>query len=210
MSNTINKLFLGCDPDLHTCAFAIVREDFSIHQVWVVRSEDTKEQDAVLGMIKNIIEHDPGYSAGFLEAYAVESQEIYLTGKGRTKNPRNILHLGHISGAVLNEFGSYFPDAAAYFPVPSAWKGQVDKLTHHRRILTKAGYADDEIVVCGGKDCYCTIVAPKAALLPGWEHMHHGDWKHVTDAIGLAQYAAERYLTEIRKQELLSKVRGKT
>lgn len=204
----MSKLFLGCDPDLHTCAFAIVREDFCIERVWVVRSEGSKEHAAVLGMIKALWNSDiTPYPDPIrrMTAAAVEAQEIYLTGKGRTKNPRNILHLGHVSGAVLTRFDGFLE--MAYFPLPNQWKGQVDKLTHHRRILTKAGIGPSYIFEKGGKNPYCGIQATGCSNI-GDMDLSHGDWLHVTDAIGLAQYAAERYVTEMRKQELLSKVRG--
>lgn len=203
----MSKLFLGCDPDLHTCAFATVREDMSIHQVWAVRSEGSKEQEAVLGMIRAFMKdhREVGLMHSGVAAYAVEAQEIYLTDKGRTKNPRNILHLGHISGAVLFKEAGYFFDAVPYFPLPGQWKGQVDKLTHHRRILIKAGVHPTQMFEAGSKDPYCGCLKD---VVVGSRDLNSGDWKHVTDAIGLAQYAAERYLTETRKQELLTKVRG--
>lgn len=193
------KYFLGCDPDLHTTAWACVDENYRIVFVSVSRANGATEQDAVIAMCRMIRMNG---IATTVAAAAVEAQELYQSGPHKTKNPRNILHLGHVAGACLHQVTQ--PNVDLYFPTPAQWKGQIDKLPHHRRILQRAGIPDRNMVQQGGKDSYmvCTVQVPGSASL------NPGDWKHVNDAIGLAQWAAERHKYETTKQQLLAQARS--
>lgn len=201
------NIFLGVDPDLHTLPIAAVDDNGVFVSATIAVSKYVKgvvEQQAVLEMVRVL--HDLDYALpGRMMAYAVEAQELYL---GKTRDPRNILHLGTVAGAALLRLREYGCLAEAYFPRPAEWKGEVPKDVHGRRILTKAGWGLSDLADAGGQEPYVYPRCPhRGALLGGYDsgRWNKGDWKHLTDAIGLAQWAAEKYRMAQRKAELLGR-----
>lgn len=191
-------LFLGFDPDLHTSAFATVDENMEVVNLHIFRVPATlKGREAVKAMADTINMNGRWAGGVVFGGYAVEAQEIYPTGPQRTKNPTSILLLGHISGAALCALsGVYGVGEHRYFPTPIQWKGSIPKIIHHRRILTRAGYNDAQIFETGSKeDGYCGLIDSA---------FNRGDWKHLTDAIGLAQWAANQYLNAQQKAKYLN------
>lgn len=192
--------FIGCDPDLSSTALAAVTDIGKLRELRVFRAY-TK-----LAMIKTIGWVDSFCFVEKTNAFAVEAQEIYPSGPNKTKNPGDILHLSQVAGALL---GRCFEDYRlgiefGYFPLPVQWKGSIPKIIHHRRILNKAGIPADYVGEAGGKDPYCYIKAgPWHDAFP-----NKGDWKHLCDAIGLAQYAAKRYSDDFSKTTALAKARS--
>lgn len=185
--------FLGLDPDMHSIGGALVNINGQLLEPFVIRSKGNKEKVAVMDMLK--------IAAEFLHqsnviAVAIENQELYLSGPSHTKNPRSILHLAQVAGGLLGIVLSNSLTAQIHFPKPVEWKGSIDKLPHHRRILAHAGIDDSRISVMGGKEPYCSV--------SGYENINPSDWKHVTDAIGLAQYAAKMYKFNEDKRRFLS------
>jgi hypothetical protein len=199
-------IFLGGDPDMHTCGLATVDENLKPTWVGCLRVDAKyKEQEAIVRMVQRINTH--WFNAMPVEqenSYAVESQEMYRYGRQSDTNPRNLLHLAHISGALLCRLNYIFPGGGGYLPKPAEWKGTVDKLVYQKWILQKAGVPFNTVVVLGGKKPYCSLLTSD---IPGSSDLNPGDWKHVVDAIGLAQYAATRYLKESRKAAALAAVR---
>lgn len=203
-------LFLGCDPDMHSTAFAAVDETMKILAVEVCNvPAKLKGTDAVLAMIDSF-----PWAMDNLKVWAnpsscaVESQELY---KGMTKNPRDIMHLAQVAGAACLKFTQcMIPDTVLYFPAPVQWKGSRDKLSHHKHILARAKVPVQFIGEMGGKEPYCFIYPDYAnANISGASDLTPSDWKHVIDAIGLAQYAAERYTFETSKAKALAIARSK-
>lgn len=192
-------LFLGCDPDLHTTAFAVVDENMRLQQeegcLKIVKvHEKLTGPDAVKEMVVILGAMTPAWPIG---SFAVEAQQIIPSGKNRTRRPQDIVLLGHVAGAALGM--RVVPSSVIrYFPLPVQWKGSVCKIIHHRRILNRAGYSDAQIFQVGKVtdkyDGYCGLVGSS---------FNKGDWKHLTDAIGLAQWAADQYLNEQRKAKYL-------
>lgn len=201
-------LFLGCDPDMHSMSFAAVDETLAIRWVGIVRVPDTlKEQDAAIAMIQQLAHYNyPVFTDHNIMAGAVEAQEIYLTGPSKTKNPRSILHLGNVAGAGLAVVAGACIAGTVYFPTPVRWKGSRDKLPHHWHILNRAKVPASHVREMGGKEPYCSIL-PSFPII-GAEELNPGDWKHVLDAVGLAQYAAETWLFQDRKTKLLNAARS--
>lgn len=202
-------LFLGCDPDMHTLAMATVREDMTIQTVKVfICPLELTESFAVVHMIRYLSHGNWPFTES--TAAAVESQEIYQDGPSKTKNPRSILHLARVAGAALALISMMDQPKAVYFPAPVQWKGSRDKLAHHKHILARAKVPAQAIGQMGGKEPYCTITTtgPNGYPIVGAENINHSDWKHVIDAIGLAQYAAERYLHETAKAKALAAARA--
>jgi len=193
------NLFIGCDPDLHTMPIVWVDEKLACVRIDLIRSK----AGGALEMIQAL---KRSFMSSFYDAFAVEAQEIYPSGPNRTKRPDDILHLGQVAGAALCYLSDLAGITVGYFPLPCQWKGQMDKLAHHKRILTAAGI-EDELWVYKGGPSGKYIAISKDAGIPGQADLNLGDYKHVVDAIGLAQYAATRYRDENLKAKFLKEAR---
>ena len=75
------------------------------------------------------------------------------------------------------------------------------------RIAEKAGIPADALQVMGGKKKYLSV-NQHLFTIPGDAGLLPSDWKHVFDAIGLAQFAAEKYVYETTKARLLAAARS--
>jgi hypothetical protein len=203
--------FAGCDPDLHTMPWAVVDENLRCSSImmYCVPSKH-KDSDAVLEMCRHL--HAPPYSFADaladrtsypFAAIAVESQVIYpLSAKVKQPPPNDILHLGQVAGAAVAVASRV--TGTVYFPTPAEWKGQVDKIAHHKRILRAAGVPEIYWMENGGKDKYMAVAGGAG---PPWAGFNRGDFKHILDAVGLAQYAATRYRDEQLKARYLQEAR---
>lgn len=206
--------FLGCDPDTHTMPWAIIGANYRPVAVGMIRSPKTRSIiDMLDEMSKSYTGIDKLKTVGCLvtypcRAFAVESQELYTEGPHRTPNPRSIMHLAQVAGAMYFMCRCWHRDATGYFPRPAEWKGQVGKLAHHHRIAKRAGMEDT--VIMGGKDGYLSVLANSmtAKSIYGTGDLSPSDWKHAFDAIGLAQYAAEQYFYQTNKTRMLSQSRA--
>jgi hypothetical protein len=198
-------IFAGIDPDMHTCAIATVNEDLTLVGLTIMRvTKKLKTHAAISAMCSQM---GRGVRPGELTitAHAVEAQEIYMEGPNKTPNPRNILHLAAISGAALTMLAVASPTSIPYFPLPVQWKGSIEKIIQQRRYLAKAGFQLEQIGEMGGKEPYCYIKDYKSDES---NKINDGDWKHLTDAIGLAQYAAKEYMEGERRKLALARARG--
>ncbi len=217
---TISPLyFLGCDPDTHTMPWAIVGQDYHPVAVGMIRSPKTNSVMDMLDEMSKGFTHINDLKKSRMTAhscelithscvaFAVESQELYTEGPHKTPNPRSILHLGQVAGAMYFMCRSWHREAMGFFPRPAEWKGQVGKQAHHHRIATRGDMPDT--VLMGGKDPYLSVVPNSATArsIFGAGDMVPSDWKHVFDAIGLAQYVAEKYLYLTTKEKMLTAAR---
>ena len=195
------NLFIGCDPDLHTMPIAWVDSSLACVRIDMIRNKTGGALEMTQALKRSSM-------WGGYDAFAVEAQEIYPSGPNRTKRPDDILHLGQVAGAAVCYLSD--PDPAStsvgYFPLPCQWKGQLDKQAHHRRILTAAGIEEELWVYMGGPSGKYIAIS-KDAGISGQTDMNLGDYKHVVDAIGLAQYAATRYRDEKLKAKFLKETR---
>ena len=128
-----------------------------------------------------------------ISSATVEAQDIY---RGKTHNPKNILHLGHVAGlAVMFLYHHISSSCDIFMPEPDEWKGTAPKQIHQARVLTSIGWP---FIKIGGKATgYC---APSST--PGFDldlnfeatkcKISKGDWKHLNDAIGLARWGMQR------------------
>ena len=193
--------FLGCDPDLSTMPIAIVDEDLNILDIHVFRNES--EHGGVFGMMESLRNRNK-WAWCTCEAVAVEGQMIYPKSAGKQPPPNDILHLGQVAGYMLACLAQTC--WTLYFPTPAEWKGQIDKLAHHRRILTKSHIPESAWLKGGGREPYLGV--REFGGIERLDAINPGDWKHITDAIGLAQYAAERWKAETLKKRLLQEARN--
>lgn len=164
-------IFLGVDPDSTATAWATVRPG-EVVAVGVLR----RKRDSKIGMIEMLSMWTPPACT----AAAVEGQAIHRSGNA---DPADIFKIAHISGAAAS---AIFRSSCrvVLIPQPEQWKGQVPKEVHHARILGRYGI----LYETGKGYCYPSGCA-KFARISGAGALNMGDWKHVVDAIGLADYA---------------------
>ena len=197
--------FIGADPDLQTLSLAAVDENSVLREVLVIKNlKGLTGRPAAVELIGQLVAHGfdlpsiQGHN-GPLAAMAVESQEIVYSAHTGA-NPRDLLLIAPLSGALV--FVAHCADAEeVYLPSPQAWKGTKDKQKHHRRIFRQIGWEYVE------KSGYC---CPKAISPGDLDYLecfngkiNPGDWKHITDSVGLALYAKAKYDKAKRKEKVL-------
>lgn len=178
------KYFLGVDPDLSSTACAVVDETGNEVGKWMTLS---RSRDSLLQM-KNLTVVDCLSHVQEYDGVAVEAQQ-HIPRKAGQKfeiDPNDLIHIAQVAGAAIGMAKKYlkYPLGIILFPLPVQWKGSVPKHIHQNRILRKAGYAAEQIGIAGSGDrkhCYIKD-----------SEFGKGDWKHLADAIGLAQWAAEQ------------------
>ena len=215
--------FLGIDPDMHHLGMALVNEDLHIVRVFCIKNRGSGSKDAVptgyeavilmahklAEVVKQSPITNPFHPAYSLVAAAVEGQEIYGRHKTGNKDPNCLKDLATVTGfSLMACLGALGVSPNAYVPLPKEWKGQMHKRAHQKLILGKAGVA--EYFHEAGSDTqtangYMALNddAPEG-LIPGSDTVLSGQWKHICDAIGLAQYAARTYLDGVVKVRLLA------
>lgn len=177
---------IGIDPDTKSTAYAIL-EDGKLTHVGVIKGKGLLAQ--VDGFIKagedyifcNSLMHDTHF--------VVENQQIYA---GKTKNPDSILKLAQVAGGIVGVLCAEY-ETRISMPKPREWKKCVPKQIHQARILSRLGW---EYKKSGSvKDGYCYPVGAKFEAdkkgIDGAE-VRKTDWKHIVDAIGLAQWGEKQ------------------
>jgi len=204
-------IFIGVDPDVHHTALAAIDDEgLLVGMHMIVVPSKLKGPDAV---IKGCVLAAKGMAAmraswGLDTAViAVENQEISYTAKSG-KNPRSMLPVAQVAGAYLTCLNHSFPVATAYFPTPAGWKGQVPKQIHQARICKAQNWEYLSLCTQGG---YCQptsapVVTDSAAIARIDSEYGKSAWKHMLDALGLAQWARARYISDVRKSEALAKM----
>ncbi len=177
---------LGIDPDVHTCAVAritISKTDLNI-SVWIVRNNKAKGREAALGMAHTLF--DTYLIAPLVDVLTVEGQDIRYAGKTNRANPQDLCNLALVTGAAY----ACIPARVKYSPLPSEWKGSVPKHVKQCRILDGLGI---KYCMAGGNHLY-PIPLNFEQYCVG--KVNAGDWKDLTDALGLAVWGLEKYKKE--------------
>ncbi len=205
-------LFLGCDPDMHAMAFAWVDAQLKpVHIELIKIPLKLKGADALLAMSFELSNHNLRLFNNYHQvtgAFAVEGQDLTRRDEeGRKPNPYTILMLASAAGIGMAYCQKHaLLETEGMMPLASEWKGQVEKKAHQQRILHHAGIT--EYSVMGGKKPFCVPTNHGHITKEVWGgKINDGDWKHIVDAIGLAQYAATCYLDNQRKQKYLTQAR---
>lgn len=182
---------IGVDPDLHRTAFAAVCEQ-QVLAVGVARVASwLKGPDAVAAMVAMLryhhsdAEHSWDHWTRLSSVLVVEGQQIYAGGKKSTKGWDSVLLLAQVAGAAAGILTQYRQDLI--IPRPQKWKGSIPKAVHQARVLKRRGIEYD---MKGSKTPksdtrYCV---PRGRLAAGSDTLADSDWKHVVDAIGLADW----------------------
>ena len=190
--------FIGCDPDVHQPAFAVVDDAGAVVDAFTVPQKKLTNRAAVVATCHALRKElwREGRSDLSFECGAVESQEVYAKGEHRTRNPDDLLLVATISGAALCALSLYCDNLL--LPTPKGWKGSVPKHIHQGRILgSRLGWKYEvrgSEPKRGKKDTrYCIPTEPPKHL-----NLLATEWKHAVDAIGLALFAREQHLKALR------------
>lgn len=196
--------FIGADPDLHNVALAVVDDAGVPCSVGVVEADGSTGRGAVVQMVLALHTFWCGlrvidlFPLEDIAGFVVEGQELYAgAGKGRTQNPRDIVFLSAVAGAILNRFHRAWPKATMYFPSPQEWKGSVPKDIHQARTCAALGWTYKKAAG------YCVPEAPPTLI--GAAALKKSDWKHVLDAIALARWARDEHFAKVRRASMLAK-----
>ena len=170
----MRELFLACDPDTKSSAYAIVDAQGKLVSAWVVRSKNLEScsyQHAI---------HLPEVEAGVTYHTYVESQQFYNGDDPR--KVKSMFQLARACGVIMMYVSQHFSQPSLI--LPRIWsKGKPKKHTSFWT-LKNMGYSVKE---AKGGYCYAEELLP---LIP------MGQQKHVVDAISIAQYAREQYQTK--------------
>lgn len=209
---TNETIFFGVDPDLHNPVIAAVNAAGICTGVLVIERKGKTEREAVVELIAELRETwgTSVWAAGIgyvtdTDYVAIEAQELYNVGLEKTKNPRDILFLGHVAGALIAIFAETVRRDHIFFPAPIQWKGNVPKHVHHVRILDKLGWTAEAKVQTN-----MTIYVPHETS-PNFpasaKGLHYKLWYHILDAIGLAQHAREKVMKKEQMNNALARAR---
>lgn len=202
-----NKLFIGCDPDLHKFSAAGINEKGELIFVALVKLKTVKGSRAGEASARMITQGLPKFLQWYeanvrgIDTYAiaVEGQNVVYTANKGAK-PQDMVELASVAGASLHALSTVcqHPDDTMFlFPKPSEWKGSVPKHIHQCRLLKKQGVT---YTMKGGKSPY---PVPDLSIMEDVKHgpdkINDGDWQDITDSIGLAHYAKEKYEAQERR-----------
>jgi len=180
-------IHIGVDPDTQCTGIAAVQFDMNgkprLYGAWVVKSER-----ALMAGIYAQACLSGRLDLGVYPAHvAIESQDLVYTAKQRI-SPQSMIPLIQVTGAYLSSMMARWSTAEFKLVKPREWKGQQPKKINQARTFNKLGI---EYKMMGGKDPYC--VPTKFPLLDGMEPWinvkNDGDWKHVSDAVGIALWS---------------------
>lgn len=117
-----------------------------------------------------------------IDRVVVEGQQHY--GRKNTSKPQDLLDLALVAGMIATAAAEEAPRAPLYVPLPREWKGQVDKLVHHRRTC-------DALAI--------PYVEKRGKVVPDWpsrfgnlRKLPDGMQNHVLDAVAMGLWAESR------------------
>lgn len=180
------RIFCGVDPDLHCTAIAWIDCSGKLIDVEFTKvPAKIKESDAVVATLSQLTE--TGLRHRRCQYSVVEGQKYY---RGKSRVPANdLILLAQVSGAAAVLLADV---STVEIPLPQTWKGSIPKPIHQARICKKLGVPYER------RKEYCVPdlhryqfenpeIASKILAIPS------SKWKHLLDAVGLAQYALKRW-----------------
>lgn len=180
---------IGIDPDVHNCAVGYIQYENGKMSlgVEIIRNKEGAERAAAINTIQTTAFRDLFEIKGNY-LLTVEGQDANYTGRTCAR-PNDILNLALITGAAIT---LYKGGMSCYSPLPREWKGTVPKDIKQKRILDHLGL---KYHMAGGKHPY-PVPSNYAPYVVGGCKVNDGDWKDITDALGLAVWGLEKYLKE--------------
>ena len=178
-------LYIGIDPDMHCQAFACIDEDDNVVWVQVLKiPRKLKGEEALEALCRQHTLDNFPFMSSDPHVCATESQQYYA---GDKVPAQALISLATASGIVMGFLESNIMCDRQYLVKPKKWKGTVPKHIHQARTLKSIGIDYEKT---SGKSPYCYPVGDICNRFP---HLKKGDWKHISDAIGLAVYAKKQY-----------------
>lgn len=174
--------FVGVDPDTVRPAFCLMDQEGKVLWLWCPKIENKRNWDMIHESNMQVI---PLVTC--LENFraCVESQYVDHGSKASST-----LYLARNAGACQMVVEALFQADQKLVP-PVKWKGSIPKDVHQARVLSKLGWG---YLKKGGKSPYAVPKNPPEQF----EHLKAGEWKHLVDAIGMAEWARQTYLKEQR------------
>lgn len=196
---------IGIDPDLHRTAIALVEPTVAgpmLRAFTVFRVPTTTTgSDAVVAMSRQVL-HGVLHFAACAEIgpnepvrVAIEGQSLVARPGFRHRRPDDIVHLAQVAGAALAACVGTFDEGTFLLPRPGEWKGQVAKHAHQARTLRALGIDYEFVGEEGAKGSYArptSIPLLSGALQGALGGVRPSDWRHLSDAAGLALWAAPK------------------
>lgn len=164
--------YVGIDPDSKATGICVA-EAQNKHSFYVIRASGRLAVDRMFEMAKMIRRFfqggEPDGLYGLHPKGVIVDYEIAIEWQqhrpGREKDPNSIFPVQAVAGMAL---ASAIPWASQmYIPVPSAWRGTIEKEVEQRRILAEAGLTLDS---------------------PEFAHIPRSMRTHCVDALGLVQW----------------------
>jgi hypothetical protein len=184
--NELPDYFIGCDPDMRNAAYAVVNRNgdlvtaFTVTSLNNVLSQSRAHKDAVQSLIPIL--------DGSVVVAGVEGQMVYKDDK--KSNPSDLIKLARSSGISCTYLTqSNVKDIQIL--LPSVWKGTAQKHVKQGEILRNLG--QEPVLKGKGDHRYCV---PKNDFL----NLSMTQYKHVIDAIGIAQWMHKSYSWEFKKR----------
>ena len=185
------KYFLGNDPDSKHNAFALLDLKGNVVDAWTISSKNSSELTQIRSHLATKSEDHPLLKEPFIAI--VEGQKVYPPKNGKfdaKSNPDSQIKLARASGIGSYWIGSQIGCEEIQIVLPKDWKGQKKKGPHQMMIWKSLGIK-------------ATLRASNTYACPDeFMGMKLTQLKHVTDAIGLAQYGLDQYLWKARKEQI--------
>lgn len=193
----MKKLYIGIDPDLRLLNAALVTDQKKALAVFARRNKDTGSPVAGSArMACRLVEDVIAYlvaNPDDLDAHeihlVIESQNMEYTGRTNNATKDKMVSLCQTTGCLMGAFSNL--STTIHLVQPINWKGNVPKSIHHQRIYKDAGLT---YIMAGGKEQYAVpaVLSP----LTDWSHdkINPGDFKDISDSIGLALYGVGKGL----------------
>lgn len=182
-------VIIGADPDMKQPSLAVI--DYKSGKVLAVRVIKVAEKKtewegvvecvkAIRGCYRSLLQdlHEPTVLAA-----CIEGQECSYSARVGA-NPRSIMFLANVAGALLGEAG--YECGNLFFPSPNDWKGSVPKQIHQSRVLSSLGWDFEKV---GSADRGYARPTQELPTVMGSGEVTKGQWKHLVDAIGLGLWA---------------------
>ena len=204
----MGKVFIGCDPDIRNLSVVAIDEESRILWIAMVKEPDKNNRGRVATKhmcsagVRRFISwylEEADLPDDEIAAIAVEGQAVEYSAK-KGVNPQDIVNLAGVAGGMISVMSALAMGCEVVrYPKPSEWKGSVPKHIHQMRTVNKIGI---EYVKKGGQTPY--PVPTKEALKDvtmGPDKINGGDWKDITDSLGLALWAKEEYYKELKRRK---------
>lgn len=170
----MERVALGIDPDTKTTAWALVTlTKILAVGVFRVRGGDNMLRASAYGINELFVPRK-------IDIAVVEGQKIYTGSKA---DPNDLITLAHVAGGIAGQLAVLCPQTPVCVPKPQDWKKQTPKDIHQARVLNKFG-----LLVEKRAEYALPAGCAKSAKILGASSLRDTDWKHVSDAVGLAAY----------------------